>query len=51
MVKQESHLRTRSAEVPVRSLWSSIVVQKQVGHTMVQLPQVRQRWATSSHRG
>ena len=30
---------------------SSVVVQKQVGQTIVQLPQVRQRLATSSQRG
>ena len=36
---------------PERSLASSTEVQKQVGHTMVQLPQVRQRVATSSQRG
>ena len=50
-MKQESQRRTRSAVVPERSVVSSTVVQKQVGQTLVQLPQVRQRSATSSHRG
>ena len=36
---------------PSRSVTSSTVVQKQVGQTIVQLPQVRQRSATSSQRG
>jgi len=45
-VKQESHFRQRSAWVPVMSLVSSTVVQKQVGQTMVQLAQLRQRAAT-----
>lgn len=51
IVKQESHLRQRSARCPVRSVTSSTVVQKQVGQTIVQFPQVRQRLATSSQRG
>ena len=37
--------------VPEISVVSSVVVQKQVGQTFVQLPQVRQRSATSSQRG
>ena len=51
MVKQESQRREREVSPPVRSLESSTEVQKQVGQTMVQLPQVRQRSATSSQRG
>ena len=51
MVKQESQRRLRSATSPVRSFSSSTEVQKQVGQTIVQLPQVRQRSATSSQRG
>ncbi len=51
MVKHESHSRCRSASPPARSVTSSTVVQKHVGHTSVQLPQVRQRSATSSQRG
>ena len=51
MAKQESHFRTRSAVAPSRLLQSSTVVQKQVGQTMVQLAQVKQRAATSSQRG
>jgi hypothetical protein len=35
----------------VISLTSSTVVQKQVGHTMVQLAQAKQRAATVSQRG
>ena len=50
-MKQESQRRPRSAWSPVRSVTSSTVVQKQVGQTIVQLPQVRQRAATSSQRG
>ena len=50
-VKQESQRRLRSASWPVRSVTSSTVVQKHVGHTEVQFPQVRQRSATSSQRG
>ena len=50
-VKQESQRRTRSATVPERSVVSSMVVQKQVGQTIVQLAQARQRSATSSQRG
>ena len=50
-MKQESHTWRRSASVPVRSVTSSTVVQKQVGQTIVQFPQVRQRSATSSQRG
>jgi ferredoxin len=50
MVKQESQRRDRALSAPVRSLVSSTVVQKQVGQTMVQLPQLRQRSATSSQR-
>ena len=50
-MKQESHRRVRSASSPARSVTSSTVWQKQVGHTIVQLPQVRQRSATSSQRG
>ena len=48
--KQESQRSHRSAWVPVTSLTSSTVVQKQVGQTIVQLPHDRQRAATSSHR-
>ena len=44
-------MRHRSASPPVRSVTSSTVVQKHVGHTIVQLPHVRQRSATSSQRG
>jgi len=51
MVKQESQRRLRSAELPDRSFSSHTEVQKQVGHTIVQLPQVRQRCATLSQRG
>ena len=51
MVKQESQRREREVSAPARSLESSTEVQKQVGQTMVQLPQVRQRSATSSQRG
>ena len=50
-MKQESHSRVRSASSPARSVVSSTVVQKHVGQTIVQLPQVRQRSATSSQRG
>ena len=50
-MKHESHRRQRSAPVPVRSVTSSTVEQKQVGQTIVQLPQDRQREATSSQRG
>jgi hypothetical protein len=42
-VKHESQRRVRSAKAPVRSVVSSTVVQKQVGHASVQLPQARQR--------
>ena len=45
-VKHESHFRQRSACSPVRSAVSSTVLQKQVGQTMVQFAQVRQRAAT-----
>jgi hypothetical protein len=51
MLKQESHTLRRSAQVPGRSVESSTVAQKQVGHTIVQFPQVRQRVATSSQCG
>ena len=51
MVKQESQRRERAAQVPARSLLSSIEVQKHVGQTIVQLAQERQRLATSSQRG
>ena len=51
MLKQESQTRRRSAWVPVRSVASSTVAQKQVGHTIVQFPQARQRFATSSQCG
>jgi hypothetical protein len=50
-VKQESQRRTRSAVAPERSDVSSTVVQKQVGQTLVQFLQVRQRPAISSQRG
>ena len=50
-MKQESQRRVRSAALPARSFSSSTAVQKQVGQTIVQLPQVRQRSATSSQRG
>ncbi len=49
-MKHESHSLVRSEWSPVRSVWSSTVRQKQVGQTRVQLPQVRQRVATSSQR-
>ncbi len=48
IVKQESHFRQRSARVPRKSVISSIVVQKQVGQTSVQLLQLIQRDETSS---
>ncbi len=48
----ESHRRQRSADSPgeVREA-SSTVVQKHVGHTIVQFAQERHRLAISSHRG
>ena len=49
-MKQESQRRVRSAAPVARSLWSDTLVQKQVGQTWVQLPQDRQREATSSQR-
>ncbi len=49
--KQESHTRCRSSTSPDRSLTSSTDVQKQVGQTIVQFVQARQRSATSFHRG
>src|SRR6266567_3890917 len=48
--KHESQLIHRSAWSPVRSLVSSVLVQKQVGHTIVQLPQATHLWATSFQR-
>ena len=42
-MKQESQIRQRSADPPDRTVWSSTEVQKQVGQTIVQLPQDRQR--------
>ena len=51
MVKQESQRRDRELSTPARSLASSTVMQKQVGHTIVQLAQLMQRSATSSQRG
>ena len=50
-MKHESQRRVREASSPARSVTSSTVEQKQVGQTMVQLPQVRQRSATWSQRG
>ena len=50
-MKQESQRRQRSASAPVRSVVSSTVVQKQVGQTIVQFAQVKQRFATWSQRG
>ena len=50
-MKHESHTRVCSASTPARSVVSSTVLQKHVGHTSVQLPQLRQRSATSSQRG
>src|SRR3954470_16221210 len=50
-VKHESQRRVRSLVSPVRSVVSSTVEQKQVGQTIVQLPQLRQRSATASQRG
>ena len=44
-------MRRRSVACPVRSVTSSTVAQKQVGQTIVQLAQARQRLATSSQRG
>ena len=44
-------MRRLSVAVPARSVSSSTVAQKQVGQTIVQLAQARQRFATSSHRG
>ena len=49
--KHVSQTRQRSASSPVRSVSSSTAEQKHVGQTIVQLPQVRQRSATSSQRG
>ena len=49
--KHDAQCCQRSACSPVRSLTSSVLVQKHVGHTIVQLPQVRHRLATSSHCG
>ena len=52
MVKQESQRRERDdLDARPDRCESSTEVQKQVGQTMVQLPQVRQRSATSSQRG
>ncbi len=42
---------TARACSPVRSVTSEVLVQKQVGHTMVQLPHVRHRLATSPQCG
>ena len=50
-MKQESHSRVCSVSPPARSVVSSTVLQKHVGQTSVQLPQLRQRSATSSQRG
>jgi LAS superfamily LD-carboxypeptidase LdcB len=47
-MKQESHTRARVAFVPVGSLWSSTVEQKQAGQTDVQLAQDRHRAAMVS---
>ena len=44
-------MRHRSATVPDKSVTSSTLVQKQVGQTMVQLPHVRHRSATTSQCG
>ena len=49
--KHDAQFSQRSACSPVRSVTSSVLVQKHVGHTMVQLPHVRQRLATSSQCG
>ena len=51
MLKQESHSRSATLTVPSRSEWTSVEVQKQVGQTIVQLAQARQRSATSAQRG
>src|SRR3989338_5774611 len=51
MVKQESQRRRRSAVLPSRLVKSLTVEQKQVGQTMVQLPQDRQRSAILSQCG
>ena len=50
-MKHESHSRVCSVSSPARSVVSSTVLQKHVGQTSVQLPQLRQRSATSSQRG
>ena len=51
MPKQEVHCRLRPITSPSRVMSSSTSVQKQVGQTIVQLPHVKQRSATSSQRG
>ena len=49
-VKHESQRRLRVASVPSSVETSSVVEQKQVGHTRVQLAHARHRSATSSQR-
>ena len=49
--KHESHTRRRSASSLPSTETSATVVQKQVGHTMVQFMQARHREPTSSHSG
>src|SRR5262249_13448636 len=49
--KQEAQTRHRSAWSPVRSVVCWLLVKKEVGQTMVQLPHVRHRPAASSRRG
>src|SRR3990172_3187168 len=51
MVKHESQRRDLVAETPSRVTVSSVVEQKQVGQTSVQLVQARHLCATSSQRG
>ena len=48
-VKQESQTWTRRTDASTRSVTSSTVLQKQVGQTIVQLPQARHRPATLFH--
>ncbi len=46
--KHESHTRVRVVASPFRSLWSTTVLQKQVGHDIVQFPHDMQRNAIMS---
>src|ERR1017187_10707359 len=49
--KQDAHSLTRELVSPSGACDSTSSLQKQVGHAIVQLPQLRQCAATSSHRG